>query len=63
MHVELSEDRPPEELILHMRRPEGQRMNAVTVNGRPHADVDADAETIHIADPPPVLEIHIEYAG
>ncbi|MFN2230095.1 MAG: hypothetical protein ACK2VA_10025, partial [Anaerolineae bacterium] len=60
--VHVPERRPPEVLIFHLRRPEGQSIQAVTLNGAPHADWDAEAETVHIGAPSGTLVIRASYA-
>ena len=59
--VQLDDDRKPEELILHLRLPDGARIKAVTVNGQPHSDVDADAEVVHITNPATALLVRVDY--
>jgi len=59
VHVELDERRAPKELVLHLRRPEGRTIQAVTVNGHAHAD--HTAETVRVASPPAALEIEARY--
>jgi hypothetical protein len=62
VEVQVPDRRPPEALIVHLRRPEGQRMQAVTVNGAPHADWDPRAETVHIAAPSGAVTIRASTA-
>ena len=49
--VAAPERRTPAEIVLHLRLPEGKRIASVTVNGAPHADFDADAETVTLPAP------------
>ena len=59
--VELDGERKPQELVLHTRRPDGARVEAVTVNGMPHASYDVEAETVTIADPVAKLAVRIQF--
>ncbi|HOU13138.1 MAG TPA: hypothetical protein PKZ84_08465 [Anaerolineae bacterium] len=59
--VELSDERPPRELHIHVRLPEGQVIKAVTVSGQPHADF--KSEVIRIAKPSRCLMIVVTYTG
>jgi hypothetical protein len=61
--VELDDDRKPNELLLHVRLPDGARIKAVTVNDQSHTDVDADAETVRIESPTATLSVHVQYAS
>ena len=50
----------PAELRLRLRLPDGRRIGRVTVNGRPHDDVDPAAELIRIRRPQaPTLAIRV----
>ena len=60
--VQVPGRRPPDALIVHLRRAEGQAMRSVTVNGAPHADWDPQAETVRIAAPSGSLLIRAGYA-
>jgi hypothetical protein len=53
--VELDEGRAPQALVLHLRLPEGRAIQGVTVNGRAHAEF--EAERVRVASPPAALEI------
>jgi hypothetical protein len=46
--VELAARRLPQELVVHLRRPDRQPIKAVTVNGQAHSDFDAAAETVRV---------------
>ena len=59
--VELDGERKPQELVLHTRRPDGATVEAVTVNGMPHASYDVEAETVTIADPVAKLAARIQF--
>jgi hypothetical protein len=53
--------RPPDALIVHLRRAEGQAVRSVTMNGAPHADWDPQAETVRVAAPSGALVIRASY--
>jgi hypothetical protein len=59
VRVELDERRGPRELVVHLRRPDEQPIQGVTVNGRVHAGV--QGETVHVSSPAPQLEIRAVY--
>ena len=61
VHVELSDRRPPQELVLHLRRPDRQPLQGVMVNGTVHTDFDPTSETVHIPMPGTTLEIQVDY--
>jgi len=61
--IDLGGDRPPGELIVHLRRPGRPAMQRVTVNGVAHTDFDPDEEIVRIAAPSGVLTVRAEYAG
>jgi hypothetical protein len=63
VEVEVPDRRPPEQLVVHLRRPGGQRMKAVTVNGEAHVDFDPDAEVVRIPMPSGTLVIRVDYAS
>ena len=51
VEIELAEARKPPVLLVHLRRPEGQRLQAVTVNGQSHVDFDPAAEVVRLVAP------------
>jgi len=53
--IELPRAGFPAELRLRLRLPEGRRIGRVTINGKPHADVDPDGEFIRIVRPQAAL--------
>ena len=55
--------RPPRELVVHLRRPEGQAVQAVTVNGKPHKDFDPASEVVRITAPSGDLVITVDYSS
>ena len=58
--IELPRHGFPAELRLRLRLPDGRRIGRVTVNGRPHDDVDPAAELIRIRRPQaPTLAIRV----
>jgi hypothetical protein len=59
--VQVPGRRPPDVLIVHLRRAKGQAMRSVTVNGAPHADFGRQAETVRIAAPAGTLVIRASY--
>jgi hypothetical protein len=61
VEIELSDARPPQELLVHIRRPEGQTMQAITVNEQPHVDFDPVAEVVRFVAPEPRLFISVQY--
>jgi len=60
VEVQAAFRRPPAELCVHLRRPDGVAPRTVTVNGRP-AVFDADAEAVRIPAPGSALQIRAEY--
>jgi len=56
--IQVPERRPPEMLILHLRRPEGQPIRAVTVDGELRAEWDPQGETVRVSAPSGTLVIH-----
>jgi hypothetical protein len=60
VRVELDEMHAPQELVVHLRLPEGRAIQGVTVNGRAHAEF--EAERVRVASPPAALEIKARYA-
>ena len=61
VRLEFLEQRSPQEVYVHLRRPERQKMRSVSVNRQPHADFDVNAETVCISPVPDSLEIRAEY--
>jgi hypothetical protein len=54
--------RVPRALVVHLRRPEEETIQSVTVNGQPHTDLFA-AETVRITAPAGTLTIRADYAA
>ena len=61
VRVEMPSRRPPQELVVHVRRPGREPMRVVTVNGQPHTDFDPAAEAIRVRVPSGALEIRAGY--
>ncbi|MCJ7736635.1 MAG: hypothetical protein MUQ10_04885, partial [Anaerolineae bacterium] len=60
--VSMDQERLPEGLILHLRRPGDARMESVTVNGIGHKDFDASSEIVRIQSPAERIEVAVQYA-
>jgi hypothetical protein len=52
--------RAPRVLVVHLRRPEGETIKRVTVNGQPHTDF-STAETVRITAPAGTLVVRADY--
>lgn len=52
---------PPEALVIRLRHPEGTRMRAVTVNGRPHTDFDRRGEWVRVSATEGPVVVMAEY--
>lgn len=61
VEVEAPDRRPPQMLIAHLRRPENQMIQTVTVNGKTHTDFDAETEIVRIKAPVGKLVIRVDY--
>jgi len=63
IQVSLSPPRrnPPEEIRFRLRHPDGLPMKAVTVNGRPHRDFDAEGEFVRLTKFDDQMEIAARY--
>jgi hypothetical protein len=48
----------PKAIVLRLRHPEGKAIKSVSVDGRPHADFDANKETVRLA--PADNEVRVE---
>lgn len=59
--VRLTAGRLPQALHLHLRHPEQRPIQAVTVNGRPHADFDPAAEVVRVRPVEENLLVQISY--
>ena len=62
VEVQVPDRSPPETLVVHLRRPKGQVLQSVKVNGATHGDFDPDDETVRIAAPSGKLTIQALYA-
>jgi hypothetical protein len=60
--VEISAQRPPQEMVIHLRRPEGQTLQSVTVNGTKHSDFDPVNEVVRITAPAGKIIIEAQYS-
>jgi hypothetical protein len=61
VEIHVPDRHPPETLLLHLRRPEGQRIQAVTVDSVPHAGWDQEAEVVRVAAPSGTLVVRARY--
>jgi hypothetical protein len=52
---------PPARLVLRVRHPEGHTMQAVAVDGRPHADFDPAAEIIRLTPSRRPISVRVTY--
>ena len=59
--IELTDDRPPEELIIHLRRPDKQPLRSVTVNGQAHSDYDVAGEWVRVQSPKGTIVVEAQY--
>jgi hypothetical protein len=62
LQVEISDQRPPNAVKVHVRCPEGKTIQAVTVNGQPYTDFDAAKEFVQIAQPAGQYTILVDFA-
>lgn len=60
--VELGIHRPPQELVLHLRRPDRRPMQGVMVNGTVHTGFDPTSETVRVPAPRGTLKVQADYA-
>jgi hypothetical protein len=51
----------PARVVLRVRHPEGRRIRGVTVDGQPHAQFDADAETVTLGPSRSVRQVLVMY--
>jgi hypothetical protein len=61
VEIERSGHRAPRELLVHLRRPEGQRIQAVTVDHQPHLNFDPERELVRVVAPSSKLIIQANY--
>lgn len=47
-NIEPPQRSAPKAIVIRMRHPEGKRLSAVTVNGRPHSDFNAESATVRV---------------
>lgn len=52
---------PPKHVVIRVRHPEGKRIKAVTVDGKPYADFDPKTETVRLAPAGQAIQIRVEY--
>ncbi len=62
IQVEVPKRRPPRELVVHLRRPEGQVMKSVKVNGKVHEGFDPTGEVVRVTAPSGDLAIKVDYS-
>ncbi|HUT92464.1 MAG TPA: hypothetical protein VMY37_23425 [Thermoguttaceae bacterium] len=53
--------RPPRRIVLRLRHPHEKPIESVTVNGKPHEDLDPKAETIRLDPAPKRLTLRVVY--
>lgn len=61
VRVELTAGRLPQELIVHLRRPDRRPIRLVTINGQPHTDFDAAAEVVRVRPASENMAIRVSY--
>jgi hypothetical protein len=61
MEITLSDARPPRTLFVHLRLPEGQIAQVVSVNGRRHTDFDPADQVIRISNPERRFSVVAQY--
>lgn len=49
------------QLVIRLRDPNGRKIKSVTLNGQPHTDFDASADTIKVAQPKGALIVRARY--
>ena len=54
---------PPRQIVLRLRHPDRTPIQAVSVNGKPHQEFDAKAETITLAPHSSPLTVRVHYQG
>jgi len=63
VEVVVPDRRPLEALLVHVRRPAGQVITAVTVNGEVHEDFDPVAEVVSVTAPSGTVLVRVNYGG
>jgi hypothetical protein len=63
VQVEVPGRRPPRELLVHLRLPEGRVMKSVTINGNAHQDFDPAGEVVRVMAPSGDLTITVDYSS
>jgi hypothetical protein len=61
VEVVVPDRRPLQALLVHVRRPAGQIVTAVTVNGEAREDFDPTAEVVSVAAPSGTVIVQIAY--
>ena len=61
VEIDVPDRRPPQELLVHLRRPQSQAMRTVTVNGVAHGDFSPTSELVRITAPSGTLAVHVGY--
>jgi hypothetical protein len=62
IRIALQGSRSPQTVAVHLRRPAGQTMQAVTVNGEPHHDFDPASEVVRVRGAMAQVHITVDYA-
>jgi hypothetical protein len=64
-YIEVVVELPPhisaQKIVLRLRHPEGKRMRAVTVQGKPHTDFDSQEETVTFTPTGETIAVRVEY--
>jgi hypothetical protein len=55
-------ERPPREILAHVRLPAGQAIQSVLVDGKPHTDFDPQGEVVRLVAPAGPVDIRVEFA-
>jgi hypothetical protein len=63
VRIHLPAPRSLKEVVLHLRRPDGRAIRAVTVNGVAHAGFDAVQETITVTEPVDSVDIQAAFVS
>jgi hypothetical protein len=63
VEVVVPDRRPLEALVVHARRPAGQVITAVTVNGEAHENFDPVAEVVSVTAPSGTVVVRVNYGG
>jgi hypothetical protein len=59
--IEPPDRTPPGTLVVRVRHPDGKRMTRVTMNGAPHTQFDAIAETVRVRPSAQLITVVVHY--